>query len=235
MNFSKADIVTGIFFLSGLFLGLFTLLFLFGYNLFDNRNSYKMRMEQLNGVQKGTLIMYQNFNVGEVVNVEPLYSKAIYFRSEIRLDNMLQLYRDCKFVISKQNVVGETFIEVVPGTDFRFPLEEGATVFTENNSNLTDLLSELNVVVGDAAEVVSLVKDVAGKSKSELGLMLGNLNLSIIKINRLLDSTEGEIIETMRNLRLTSGTLEKFSREVAENPWRLLESKEKADKPSRLP
>ena len=194
-----------------------------------------MRMEQLNGVQKGTLIMYQNFNVGEVVNVEPLYSKAIYFRSEIRLDNMLQLYRDCKFIISKQNVVGETFIEVVPGTDFRFPLEEGATVFTENNSNLTDLLSELNVVVGDAAEVVSLVKDVAGKSKSELGLMLGNLNLSIIKINRLLDSTEGEIIETMRNLRLTSGTLEKFSREVAENPWRLLDSKEKADKPSRLP
>jgi ABC-type transporter Mla subunit MlaD len=194
-----------------------------------------MRMEQLNGVQKGTLIMYQNFNVGEVVNVEPLYSKAIYFRSEIRLDNMLQLYRDCKFIISKQNVIGETFIEVVPGTDFRFPLEEGATVFTENNSNLTDLLSELNIVVGDAAEVVSLVKDVAGKSKSELGLMLGNLNLSIIKINRLLDSTEGEIIETMRNLRLTSGTLEKFSREVAENPWRLLESKEKADKPSRLP
>lgn len=195
-------------------------------------------MEELNGVQKGTLIKYQNFIVGEVVDVDPLYSKAIFFRSSIRVDNMLQLYRDCKFIISKQNVVGETFIEVDPGTDYRFPLQEGSTVFTLNNSNLTDLLTELNTVASDAAEVIKLVKDVAGTSKGEIGLMLTNLNLTILKINSILDASEGEIVETMRNLRMTSTTLEKFSREVAENPWRLLEDKSKAGtfkEPNRLP
>jgi len=56
-------------------------------------------------------------------------------------------------------------------------------------------------------------------------MLLTNLNGSITKVNSLLDSSQGEIVAIMRNIRSTSTTLDKFTKEMAENPWMLLDKK----------
>ena len=56
-------------------------------------------------------------------------------------------------------------------------------------------------------------------------MILTNLNGSIAKINGLLDSSQGEIVAIMRNIRSTSTTLDKVTKRIERDPMGFLGGK----------
>ena len=94
------------------------------------------------------------------------------------------------------------------------------------------MVAQISNLVGTINRLVETFAALAGDNKNDVKLLLTNLNGSIARVNGLLDSSQGEIVAIMRNIRSTSGTLDKFTKELAENPWKVLDKRPASGPPA---
>jgi len=225
MKFQKDDVFTGFFVIIGSALALGTLFLLLGYDLMEKKTEYIVRMERLAGIKKGTPVKIKNYSVGEVTEVIPIYGSDIYFKARISVDSSMILYRGTKVNITTQNVIGDTVLQLFPSHEETHRLKRGETLFASNIVNLDQMVTQLSDLINSVSQMVSIFGTMAGDSKSDVKNLLINLNKSIIVVNRLLTSSESQLTEIMRNISNTSRTMDAFTKEVAKNPWKLLEKK----------
>lgn len=225
MKFDRNDIFTGLFVLVGTVFGLSVLLFIAGYNLLDDRTVYWVRFEKLAGVKKGTQLKIKNFTVGEVKEVVPIYGTDLYFKARVLVNKEFVIYQGTRVNITNQNVIGDTVLDLMPSLVKKYPLKPHDTLFATNVTNLDQMVSQISQLIATVNKMVETFGALAGDNKTDLKLLLTNLNGSITRVNALLDASQGEIVAIMRNIRSTSMTLDKFTKEMAANPWKLLDKK----------
>ncbi len=225
MKFEKNDFFTGLFVLVGSILGMTAVLVLVAFNVLSDRTEYVLRMDKIAGVKKGTPIRIKNFTVGEVDEVFPIYGSDLYFKARIYIDRSLVLYRGTKANITNQNVIGDPVIDLLPAFSGKYPLKEGDTLFASNIVNLDEMVSQISAMIQNIGSMIESLSGIAGDSKGDIRMLLSNLNRSIIKVNSVLDASQGELIAIMQNVRSTSATLDKFTKELAADPWKVLEKK----------
>jgi ABC-type transporter Mla subunit MlaD len=225
MKFDRNDIFTGLFVLVGSVFGLSVLLFIAGYNLLDDRTEYWVRFERLAGVKKGTQIKIKNFTIGEVKEVVPIYGSDLYFKARVLINKEFVIYQGTTVNITNQNVIGDAILDLTPSLVKKYPLKPQDTLFATNVTNLDQMVSQISNLVSTVNKMVETFGALAGDNKTDVKLLLTNLNGSITRVNGLLDASQGEIVAIMRNIRSTSTTLDKFTKEMAANPWKILDKK----------
>ncbi|MBN8221548.1 MAG: MCE family protein [Spirochaetes bacterium] len=225
MKFDKNDIFTGLFVLIGAVFGLSVLLFIAGYNLLDDRTEYWVRFEKLAGVKKGTQIKIKNFTIGEIKEVVPIYGTDLTFKGRALINKEFIIYQGTKVTITNQNVIGDAVIDLTPSLVKKYPLKPQDTLFATNIVNLEQMVNQVSNLVATINKLVETFAALAGDNKNDVKMILTNLNGSIAKINGLLDSSQGEIVAIMRNIRSTSSTLDKFTKDLAKNPMMILNKK----------
>lgn len=226
MRLQKNDFLTGIFVIVGTVLGVSTVLVIAAYNLVSNRAEYVLRLDKLSGIKKGTQIRVKNYTVGEVEEVVPIYGTNLTFKAQIFVDRSLILYRGTRVNITNLNVIGDTVIELLPALKGKYRLKEGDNLFATNITNLDVMVEKVGNILTTVESAIANFSDVAGNSKGDLKAILVNLNQTVMKVNTILGASQKEIILTMRNIRKTSETLESFSKEIANNPWRIMQKRE---------
>lgn len=231
MKFERNDIFTGLFVLVGVVFGLSVLLFIAGYNLLDDRTEYWVRFEKLAGVKKGTQIKIKNFTIGEVKDVVPIYGTDLHFKARVLINKEFIIYQGSRVNITNQNVIGDAVLDLLPSLAKKYVLKRQDTLFATNIVNLEQMVSQISNLVGTINRLVETFATLAGDNKNDIKLLLTNLNGSIAKVNGLLDSSQGEIVAIMRNIRSTSGTLDKFTKDLAENPWKVLDKRPSSGPP----
>ena len=222
MKFQKDDIFTGLFVLVGTLLTLGVLLTILGYNIFESKTEYVLRMREIAGAQKGTLIKLKDYTVGQVEEVEPIYGASIFFKARVAIDSDLLLYRGTRINITKANIIGDTVLVLYPSPEKKHLLRSGDTLFATNIVNLDQMISEIQGLVKNISQMVGEFSKIAGSSKGSVSRLLNELNLTVARANRVLAGSESNIIDTVKNIAKTSATLERFSRDMAANPWKLL-------------
>ncbi len=231
MKFERNDIFTGLFVLVGTVFGLSVLLFIAGYNLLDDRTDYWVRFEKLAGVKKGTQIRIKNYTIGEVKDVVPIYGTDLHFKARVLINKEFIIYQGTRVNITNQNVIGDAVLDLMPSLAKKYILKRQDTLFATNIVNLEQMVSQISNLVGTINRLVETFATLAGDNKNDIKLLLTNLNGSIAKVNSLLDSSQGEIVAIMRNIRSTSGTLDKFTKELAQNPWKVLDKRPSSGPP----
>lgn len=232
MKFERHDIFTGLFVLVGTVFGLSVLLFIAGYNLLDDRTEYWVRFERLAGVKKGTQIKIKNFTIGEVKDVLPIYGSDLQFKARVLINKEFKIYQGTKVNITNQNVIGDAVLDILPSLSKKYVLKRDDTLFATNIVNLEQMVTQISNLVGTINRLVETFATLAGDNKNDVKMLLTNLNGSIAKVNGLLDSSQGEIVAIMRNIRSTSGTLDKFTKELADNPWKVLDKRPSSGPPA---
>ena len=232
MKFERNDIFTGLFVLVGTVFGLSVLLFIAGYNLLDDRTEYWVRFEKLAGVKKGTQIKIKNFTIGEVKDVLPIYGSDLQFKARVLINKEFKIYQGTKVNITNQNVIGDAVLDILPSLSKKYVLKRDDTLFATNIVNLEQMVTQISNLVGTINRLVETFATLAGDNKNDVKMLLTNLNGSIAKVNGLLDSSQGEIVAIMRNIRSTSGTLDKFTKELADNPWKVLDKRPSSGPPA---
>ncbi len=225
MKFERNDIFTGLFVLVGTVFGLSVLLFIAGYNLLDDRTEYWVRFEKLAGVKKGTQMKIKNFTIGEVKEVVPIYGTDLHFKARVLINKEFAIYQGTKVTITNQNVIGDAVIDLTPSLVKKYILKPHDTLFATNIVNLEQMVTQISNLVATINKLVDTFAALAGDNKNDVKMILTNLNGSIAKINGLLDSSQGEIVAIMRNIRSTSSTLDKFTKDLAKNPMMILNKK----------
>lgn len=225
MKFDRNDIFTGLFVLVGTVFGLSVLLFIAGYNLLDDRTPYWVRFDRLAGVKKGTQIKIKNFTIGEVKEVVPVYGVDLHFKARVLINKEFAIYQGTKVTITNQNVIGDAVLDLTPTLVKKYKLKPDDTLFATNIVNLEQMVNQISGLVSTINKLIETFAALAGDNKNDVKAILTNLNGSIAKVNGLLDASQGEIVAIMRNIRSTSTTLDKFTKDIANNPWKILDKK----------
>jgi ABC-type transporter Mla subunit MlaD len=120
---------------------------------------------------------------------------------------------DSRIWVNMLGLLGEKYIEVIPGQNYQALLREGSVIKGEDPisiQELTDLSREIALQVGDTVKVAEISLKKLNTTLDSLNLILGNVKEGKGSIGRLFfdDSLYNNIDEMFADLK--------------RNPWKLL-------------
>jgi len=153
------------------------------------------------GIDLGAEVRVAGTRVGEIKKLELGYDKD-QARAKIILsifmDEGVEIPRDSRAFISELGLVGERFLEIIPGKDY------------------TDLLKNGEMLIGDDPIPVESLTEVMNKTSNDVGELLGSLN------DILDEDIKQDIKDTLHNFKEVSESMKAIcqrleSEKVTEN------------------
>ena len=196
----------------------------------------------VSGVDKGTPVRLAGVNIGEVTAIYIVRNAAGESQVEVsaRINQGALIEEDADVHISSNGLLGEKYIEILPGTSGKPTLAEGSTLpgrgpvglekLTESGnrliSKLESAVDNVNEVVGDPAFKSSVKKtfvnaaEVGDNLKETTGDLKDAMKSAKIVLGRLRDG-EGTIGRLLKDDTIAKN-LEAFSEDIKQHPWKLL-------------
>ncbi len=124
-----------------------------GINIF-NRNTQKLNVifDFVNGVSRDAPVHVAGVAVGDVKNVEIFYhheKKKTQVQLHLMLKNSVKIPKDSVAYINTLGILGEKYVEIVPGDDRENFLRDGDFIMGNNPVQLEKLTESLVDIVGD--------------------------------------------------------------------------------------
>ncbi|MBI4846759.1 MAG: MCE family protein [Candidatus Omnitrophica bacterium] len=124
-----------------------------GFNIF-NANMYKLNVifDFVNGIAKDAPVHVAGVDVGKVEDVEIFYNsqeKKTQVRLHLMLKNDVRIPKDSVAFINSLGILGEKYVEIVPGEDQQQFLDNGDFIIGNNPVQLEKLTESLVDIVGD--------------------------------------------------------------------------------------
>ena len=189
----------------------------------------RVRFNFANGIQVGAPVRLAGVNVGEVRSVRIWREEASQRTSAelgLRVSKEAALEEDSVLYINTLGLIGEKYLEIVPGTPGTRVVGEGETLWGKDSvpteqlmesgfrimKELEQTISAVHLIIGDEGTQVAL----KGSSKN-LHQFLENANAILVKI-RQGEGTVGRLLtqdDLYRDLQAIVG-------DIKAHPWKLL-------------
>jgi phospholipid/cholesterol/gamma-HCH transport system substrate-binding protein len=202
----------GIFVLVGLIILVFFVFFITDFKIIQPRYTIKMVFNFANGVRNNSPLRVAGVDSGEVKNVRilPIAENDNKTLVEITgwIRNGVVIPADSKVFINTLGLLGEKYIEIVPGVDYLHTLKDGEIIRGKDPIAMYDISNTLQEMGNDLKDGISSFKSISASLANGEGT-LGKFLMD--------DSLYNNIDELILDLKL--------------NPWKLF-FKAKEKKPS---
>lgn len=210
------NIAVGVFSLVGL--ALFTAgLFMIGnrHQAFSKHYTVYADFVNLSGVAKGSKVQVAGLAAGEVEEIHVPTTPAERFRLKLKLDESSHglVRTDSVASIATEGVVGDTFLSIAPGSANLPGAGPNAILPTKEAVQLSDLVNQANVTVGDIDVVVKNANGLLTQVGSNLNLTLKTARGSISDVDKIVrgiqrgEGTVGMLLRDPRTAESVRQTL----------------------------
>ena len=227
---SRLELKVGIFVFIGLIILVLFVLMIGDFRLINPGYSFKVSFGFANGVKINAPVRLSGVEVGEVKDIEITYddvSKKPKVLIGVWVRREAKIPVDSRVWVNMLGVLGEKYIEIMPGKKHDNLLEEGSVIKGEDPISIQELT--------DLSRDIALqVEDTVGDIK----VSLGKLNLALdhfSKTSNTFDTTLESFNLILDNVNQGKGTvgrlfiddslydnLNEMSEDLKENPWKLL-------------
>ncbi|MCG2710730.1 MAG: MlaD family protein [Candidatus Omnitrophica bacterium] len=217
-----------------------------GINIF-NTNIYKINVifDFVNGVSKDAPVHVAGVAVGDVKDVEIFYNnekKKTQVQLHLIIKNSVKIPKDSVAYINTLGILGEKYVEIVPGEERKNFLREGDFIIGNNPVQLEKLTESLVDVIGDqtvrdslresfynmrvatenlrqTTEILNVAMQNVKNGKGTLGKLMNNDSIydeaeaMIVNLNEKLDKTITEL-----NLSLND-----LVKDIKLHPWKIFQ------------
>ena len=196
----------------------------------------------ISGIDHGSPVMLAGVNIGEVTDIDVVRSPegATQVEVKVRISGTVYIEDDAKVRINSLGLLGEKYIEILPGTSGNRALQNGETVIGRSPFVIEDiadsghrLINKIEYTVDNLNEVVAdpdfkkSVKGTFGNAeKLSKNLMQTTEDMrdaarsARIILARLRDG-EGSIGRLLKNDQMAKD-IEDFVKDIKAHPWKLL-------------
>lgn len=227
---SRLELKVGIFVFIGLLILVFFVLMIGDFRLINPGYMFKVSFSFANGVNVNAPVRLSGVEVGEVKNIEVTYDDVnkrprVLIQVWVRKDARIPI--DSRIWVNMLGLLGEKYIEIIPGNE-------------QDN-----LLNEGSIIKGEDPIAIQELTDLSRKIALEVSDTIGELKVSLVKFNDTLDSisktsdtldvTLLSINKTMENINQGKGTIGKLFydeslynnidemfQDLKKNPWKIL-------------
>jgi phospholipid/cholesterol/gamma-HCH transport system substrate-binding protein len=180
---------------------------------------FTVDFEFIGSLHRSAPVKLAGIRVGKVLSIEHIAQgrvdsqsgKRLFIRVQLWLEEAYRgtVHQDAEFFINRQGVLGEEYVEIVPGTDRMAPIKDGAVAVgvTPPRTDLivarlyefldgaTKLLRRDKDAIGDllraSTRVITTADKILGKNEDKLAALLNNLES--------LSAEAGQLIKTVRS------------------------------------
>jgi phospholipid/cholesterol/gamma-HCH transport system substrate-binding protein len=163
---------------------------------------------QVSGLKTGVAVEVAGINVGRVGEIalwdEDRAKVTMFIHRDVRLP------ADSRAVIKAQGVLGDKYVELVPGTRGQPELQSGSSIeHTSAPPDMTDLMTKLSSVADDLKSLTEALS--ADGGGQELRQIVDNVKQMSQTLNNLLEVNGPEFTETMANMARVSQNLDRIT------------------------
>lgn len=229
MKRSGLEFKVGIFVAIGIAILISIIFYIGELRYFQQRYAIKLLFDFANGVEMSAPVRLAGVQVGEVKDID------IFFDAErqktavlltVSLNKKAKVEEDAEAFINTLGLIGEKYVEILPGTPGKKILKPGETLagresipverLTEKGyeiaQGLNETIKHLNKVVGDPQ-----TQEAFKTTMLDLKKLVGSANVVMDKVK----SGEGTVGRLFMDDKLYK-ELEDFIKDLKANPWKLL-------------
>jgi len=194
-------------------------------NLEFFNKGYKVRVlfKFANGVEEGAPARLAGVKVGEVKKVKIIYDykdESPIVEVDLNIQKDVRIKQDASVLVSTLGLLGEKYIEILPGTKEKPLLKDGDVIIGYNSvplAKLSDLGYQIALKLDRTIDALQnmFVKE---EQRENIEVTLHNIRDLSSNLNSLVLDTD----ETVKKINSGEGTLGRLINEVKRNPWKLL-------------
>lgn len=199
------------------------------------------RFENVGGLLETADVRYRGYNVGKVMRIIPGPSAILVY---VKVRNSIQIPVDSKFRIAFDGLIGQKFLEVVPGVSKNYVQENGAingitaagiVDFIDEGAKSMQEVQKVLIMVRQFLETQEVQKHLVNSARNidevtgelrgfgpKMNKVLNDLSSLVSNLNMLVDeSNQTNVRETVANARISTEKLNSILSEVGkltENP-----------------
>ncbi len=204
----------------------------------------RVRFSFANGIEMGAPVRLAGVNVGEVRAVRAYRDEAnqrMQAELGIRLAREARIEEDAVAYINTLGLIGEKYLEIVPGTAGVRILKPGEILAGKDSIPSEQLMESGYKVAKQLEQVVSSVNGIVGDegNRASIKRTLGNSAEATEKMNQLLDQAN-VVLASIREGKGTVGRLltqddiyrdlQAIMADIKQHPWKLLYRPKEAKK-----
>lgn len=211
---------------------------------FTMKPGYTIRLvfETISGVEAGSMVKLAGVNVGQVKEIRVIRSPKGQTKAEvhIRIDQGVYIEEDSKPRVSTMGVLGDKYIEILPGTTGNKAIQDGGLLEGGEPSNMDDLVNSGQRLIGKMEYAMDNVNQVVAdpEFKTHVKGTFVNADKAAANFNEMSEDLKDAIksakivLERLKNGEGTIGRLlkddkivndmEAFTADIKAHPWKLL-------------
>ena len=208
---TKMELKVGVFVFFGLVILVGFVLFIGKFNTWNSGYRVSFLFNFVNGVKTGAPVRFAGVDVGEIKEVNFIKNPAdgkLIVKLDAWVKNKVKIPQDSTVWVNTLGLMGERYVEVMPGEDFNLCMAEGSTL------RGTDPIA--------MHEVAQIAKD-----------LVSNIDESIEKIKNK-EGTVGKLLyddALYEEFKIIAKEFELLAIDLRKHPWKLLfKGKEKVEK-----
>lgn len=187
--------------------------------IFGRLKGYKLTaiFDNAQGLNTKTRVYLAGIQIGYVEDIKLHDDKALVV---LRIMPDVQIEENAKAIIRTKGLLGEKYIEIVPGKEQAAVIPPGGQIiFTESPPNFEELMNKLNSIASDVKSVTQSLNEVFGGSKgaSNIKEMVDNLNKTIVEMDRLVTSTNANLNKTFESFNTFAQALKEQGPDILTN------------------
>lgn len=214
------------------FSALFIIIFFLGsfYNIFVKKKTIYATIENVNGLRRGAPVWLRGVEVGSVNDIH-LSTKRIIITMAI-IEKQSQFYQDTKFQIRTMGLLGDKFIELMPGSNNRMfdPMRDTLQGVVPINfdhlaESSTQIINKAESTIDTILSLVTYISQSDGSLKrvigdKELYNNIVQLTVSLNHITKMLENKNNNFVKILNDslmynqLNLSSTYLASFLTDI---------------------
>lgn len=220
----------GIFILVPVIMLLLFVIVKLGYSFSGSTIDVYLKIDNISAIKKGTAIKLKGYDIGRVVELQPVYKPGLHFLATMRIKSDIDLREDCSAVILNQNIIGDTVVEMRNPEKRGSPLRSGDVIEGLEYVNLEAILKDVHNLLSAATATINGLKDISLENKQGLKGLLTDLGSSVSSINSMLNDSQKDIPAILQSFRETAKVVNEISVEFKKRPMGFLMSGENEKK-----
>ena len=146
-------------------------------NLFGNTINITAIFNNVKGLKPGNNVRFAGINIGTVKHIIMVNDSTICVDMVIEENIIRHMKKTSIPLIGSDGLVGSMVVNIFPGNEDGFPLQQGDTLVSDKKPNTADMMSTLSITNQNAAQLSSELLKVTkaiNEGKGTFGLLLND-------------------------------------------------------------
>lgn len=184
------------------------------------RQTYRARFQSVAGLDRQAAVRIAGVRVGKVEEVSLDGSEALL---ELSLDPEVRLHEGASAQVTSLGMLGEKYIEILPGDPARPVLEPGAELGGTTVPSFDDVMAVAADIGADVKEVTEVLRTTVGGAEGTAAVeeIVANIRELTASLKVLIAENQANVNQTTANFREFSATLRDELPKIAEKMNRL--------------